>query len=72
MPRMGGIETTIRIRQTDKETPIVAMSAHALGEEKERALKSGMNEFLSKPFYFTDLQRVVKRYVLSLPQKEAA
>lgn len=51
MPAMDGIEATKRIRQTkrNKGTPIIAVTAHALSEEKQRFLASGLEDFLSKP-----------------------
>ncbi len=53
MPIMDGIEATKLIRQMDspkKETPIIAMTAHALKNEKSNCLKVGMDDYISKPF----------------------
>ncbi|MGN7613843.1 response regulator [Magnetococcales bacterium HHB-1] len=51
MPEMDGHEATRQIRQHPqfKKLPIIAMTAHAMKEEKERCLESGMNDHLSKP-----------------------
>ncbi|RDL44713.1 hybrid sensor histidine kinase/response regulator [Marinomonas piezotolerans] len=51
MPQMDGMETTKRLRQMAayKETPIIALTAHALAEEQQSILASGMNAYLTKP-----------------------
>ncbi len=54
MPVMDGYETTIRIRSMEhnanQSIPIIALTASALVDEKEKALAAGMNFHLSKPF----------------------
>ncbi|BBN81388.1 hypothetical protein PA25_13730 [Pseudoalteromonas sp. A25] len=52
MPGLDGLETTKLIRQSKEfaKLPIIALTAGALLEEKERALSSGMNDFVAKPF----------------------
>lgn len=52
MPEMDGLTTTRHIRQhsvKNKHTPIVAMTAHALEEDREKSLASGMNDHATKP-----------------------
>jgi CheY-like chemotaxis protein len=53
---MNGFEATIAIREKEKtrggHTPIVAMTAHALIEDKERCLAVGMDAYVSKPIDF--------------------
>ncbi|MDE2594225.1 MAG: response regulator [Burkholderiales bacterium] len=50
MPQMGGIEATRIIRAADAEVPIIAMTANAFAEDRERCLAAGINDFLTKPF----------------------
>lgn len=51
MPEMDGLQTTIYIRQKLKiSTPIIAITASALRNEKARCLEVGMNAYMSKPF----------------------
>lgn len=50
MPDMNGHETTRYIREVlESNVPIIALTAHALPGEREKCLKMGMNEYISKP-----------------------
>ncbi|WP_408605882.1 response regulator [Dechloromonas agitata] len=51
MPEMGGIEATQAIRQLPARqwTPIVAMTANAFDEDRERCIAAGMSDFIPKP-----------------------
>lgn len=54
MPEMDGYETTIRLRNNktnpNADIPVIALTASALIDEKEKALDAGMNHHLTKPF----------------------
>ncbi len=50
MPVMNGIESTQKIREFDKNVPIIALTANASKTEEDNCLKAGMNAYLSKPF----------------------
>ena len=51
MPEMNGLEATRAIRMLPglQHTPIVAMSANAFTEDRERSLDAGMNDHIGKP-----------------------
>ena len=66
MPEMDGLETTQIIRalpQPKRNIPIVALTAGAMSEDKERCLGAGMNSFISKPFRLEEIEGVLKKYV---------
>ena len=52
MPKLNGVEATQAIRQLPgyRDTPIIAMTANAFSEDRERCIEAGMNDFLIKPF----------------------
>jgi CheY-like chemotaxis protein len=51
MPRMDGYQATRHLRADDRfhQLPIIAMTAHALIEERQRCLDAGMNDHIGKP-----------------------
>ena len=49
MPNMDGFEATKEIRTYFEQLPIIAMTAHAMAEERESCLKAGMNDHVGKP-----------------------
>lgn len=49
MPIMDGRQATRTMRNQGIDTPIIALTAHALKEEKQKALKEGFTEYLTKP-----------------------
>ena len=67
MPEMDGFEATARIRARESSggghTPIIAMTADATAEDRERCLASGMDDYVSKPLKPTDLEAILERWV---------
>ncbi|MFC5409014.1 PAS domain S-box protein [Larkinella bovis] len=70
MPVMDGYTTTTHIRTTLRsQIPIIAMTAHALANEREQCLRAGMNDFIPKPFQIEELQRIMRKYSPAAPSK---
>jgi CheY-like chemotaxis protein len=65
MPVMDGYEATQRIRSSPggKETVIIALSANAFAEDKEKMLASGCDDYLSKPFDEVELLEKMAQYL---------
>ncbi len=63
MPEIDGIKTTRQIRQMPQHQPIwiIAMTANATAQDKERCLNAGMNDYLSKPIDREALDRALKQ-----------
>lgn len=63
MPRLGGLTATSRIRETDKVTPIIALTAFAFESDKAKTLESGCTDFVSKPINAKSLKEIVRKYL---------
>jgi CheY-like chemotaxis protein/HPt (histidine-containing phosphotransfer) domain-containing protein len=66
MPVMDGYEATRQIRRrpgASGRVPIVAMTANALPQERDRCLTAGMNDYLAKPFRAKDLEAILGRWL---------
>mgnify|MGYP006000763233 CR=1 FL=1 len=71
MPVLDGYSATEAIRSgaadtqtaSNKEIPIIAMTANAIGGDKEKCLACGMNDYLSKPIEDEELNRVLLKYI---------
>jgi two-component system, sensor histidine kinase and response regulator len=65
MPEMGGLEATAAIRERERtaggHVPIIAMTAHAMKGDRERALACGMDDYLTKPLDSKRLCDTVER-----------
>jgi PAS domain S-box-containing protein len=64
MPEMDGYEATRRIRRMPRfaGTPIIAMTAHAMAEERGKVTAAGMNDHVAKPIIPKDLFRTLRRW----------
>jgi signal transduction histidine kinase/DNA-binding response OmpR family regulator len=64
MPVMDGYTATTEIRKVLKlNTPIIAMTAHALSGEREKCLGLGMDEYISKPVREENLLQLIQRFI---------
>jgi len=74
MPILDGIETTKQLRADGspyfRDIPIVALTAHAMPEDREKFLKVGMNDYVSKPVSFEQLAAVLRRVTIPSPDEQ--
>lgn len=65
MPVMDGFEATKKIREMSQfsSLPIIAMTANAMLEDRNAALKAGMNDHIGKPFSLENLVHTLNRWV---------
>ncbi|MEO0478125.1 MAG: response regulator [Planctomycetota bacterium] len=59
MPVMDGYTAAVHVREAGATLPIVAITAHAMEEDRQRCLQAGCNDFLTKPVDLTELDRVL-------------
>ncbi|HEX5688174.1 MAG TPA: response regulator [Ideonella sp.] len=67
MPGMSGLELTQQIRalehrQGRRRTPIVALTASAMPEERAECLANGMDDVMTKPFQFAAIKAMIDRW----------
>jgi PAS domain S-box-containing protein len=70
MPVMDGIEATKRIKERNKCTPIIAITAYALKGDREKFLAHGMDEYVSKPIRIEELYSVIEKSLSSHKHNE--
>lgn len=64
MPEMDGLEATRSLRQRGyTDVPIIALTANAMGTDRDECQAAGMDDFLSKPFEPDDLLTTIQRLV---------
>ena len=73
MPDMDGYAATRAIRAAERATgaprlPIVALTASARREDRDRAMESGMDDHVAKPLVFDDLREVVELSLIHISE----
>jgi two-component system, cell cycle response regulator DivK len=63
MPEMNGYEATQILKKRYPNMPIVAQTAFAMSDDREKALDSGCDDYLAKPIKSKDLLSVVEKFL---------
>lgn len=68
MPEMDGWQSTKEIRKLERKNKlghktIIALTANAIRGDKEKCIKAGMDDYLSKPFHKQDLKNIISKWV---------
>lgn len=72
MPEMDGLEATrkIRAKSRNQDTPILAMTAHAMRGDEQKSLDAGMNGHLTKPIDINALHAALRKWIAPRPAAE--
>ncbi|MBI4719392.1 MAG: response regulator [Planctomycetes bacterium] len=70
MPEMDGLQATELLRQDPQfaRLPIIAMTAHAMKEDRDRCLAAGMNDYITKPVRAEELYKMVAKWMPTHPE----
>ena len=64
MPEMDGFEATQMIRSreagSNRHTPVIALTANAMAEDRDRCLRAGMDDYIAKPVKRQDLDKMLQ------------
>jgi signal transduction histidine kinase/CheY-like chemotaxis protein len=65
MPNLGGIDATSQIRMIEafKDLPIIGLSASIGEDDREKSVRSGMNDYLVKPFELDELAKIILKHI---------
>jgi len=68
MPEMDGVQATKIIKDINSDVlqhnvPIIAMTAHAMKGDREKYLRAGMDDYITKPFHINDLVMILKKWI---------
>jgi PAS domain S-box-containing protein len=62
LPFMNGYEATKKIKKHNPDLPIIAQTAYAMYEDRNKALEAGCDEYISKPILTSELLKLIKKY----------
>jgi signal transduction histidine kinase/ActR/RegA family two-component response regulator len=76
MPEMDGFAAAEAIRDLERGSgsriPIIALTASAMSADREHSLRSGMDDFVTKPIVVDTLHEVLRRHLAALPARAGA
>jgi len=68
MPIVDGYECTKELRKMNITAPIIALTANVLMNESEKSIKSGMDDFLFKPYTYNELKNKTEKWLQKTPE----
>lgn len=63
MPEMDGLTAAAKIKEIDSSIPIIAQTAYAMSEDKNKCLKAGCDDYLTKPINHKLLLTTIEKYI---------
>ena len=62
MPVLNGLEAFTQIRSINKKTPVIAVTAYAMDEDREQYMQYGFNEYITKPVNKSELLNIINSF----------
>jgi CheY-like chemotaxis protein len=63
MPNLNGIDAIRIIRKANKDIPVIALTAYAFADDREKSLEAGCNDYLTKPVKVEQLSDTLSKYL---------
>ena len=63
MPKINGFEVCRKIKEKNKQIPIIMFTAKGQEKDKEMGKRAGADDYVIKPFEFSDLMVLIKKYL---------
>jgi signal transduction histidine kinase len=63
MPEMNGLEATEEIKKLNRSIPVIAQTANAIAEERQKCLEAGCDDFISKPINISELYTKIDKWL---------
>ncbi|MFP4621668.1 MAG: response regulator [Bacteroidales bacterium] len=63
LPDISGLEVTREMKRVKPQIPIIAQTAHAMTEDREKCIRAGADEYISKPIAIDDLLVIINRFI---------
>ena len=69
LPDLNGIEVVYRLKQNQEtaKIPVIAVTALARLEDRDRLILAGCNDYISKPYILDDLEALIRHYLPLIP-----
>lgn len=64
LPEMNGLEATMKIKEINPEMPVIIQTAYEMSSAKEDAIKSGCNDFITKPINMKTLFALLQKHLM--------
>lgn len=64
LPGMNGLEATVKIKEINPEMPVIIQTAYEMNSAKEDAIKSGCNDFITKPINMKTLFSLLQKHLM--------
>ncbi len=68
MPEMDGYVATHEIKKINSKVPVIAQTAYAMSEEREKSVLAGCDDYIAKPIGYEDLLNIIHKYVPGVGQ----
>ncbi len=62
MPELNGLEATVLIKEFNKTLPVIAQTANAIPEERQKCFEAGCSDFITKPVNISELYRKIDKF----------